>query len=164
MTDAGWPNPNPAGEARYKWFIDTGTDAMLAGTTVTNADWLLVVEDRATAPDPTLGRNLLGEQTLMDDLANVGFTTRWGGGAPPGYMNNAPASALWQRVVGTGTPGTGGLQQSMTDPDIGYRIVGTFVDMYVRRAAISNPGSRIVPGLLSAERRTYMSRFVPVIR
>ena len=140
-SDAGWPNANPSGEARYKWFIDAGDDAALLGTTVLNADWLLVVEDRATAPDPTLGRNLLGEQTLMDDLANVGFTTRWGGGSPAGYMNNGPASGLWRRVIGAGTPGAGGPQEAVGDADIGYRITGTNLDMYVRRSALSNPGT-----------------------
>lgn len=138
---AGWPSTQPAGQARYKWFIDTDGDAVQSGGNVNNADFQLILEDLTISPDPTLGRDRLGELTLLDDALNVGFTARWGGNSPPDYTTNAIASGLWRRVLGVGTAGAGGPQGILTNPDIGFQLVGTNVDVYVRRSAIGNPSS-----------------------
>ena len=134
-----FPHTVPTGEARYKWFFDTNGDGVTSGGNMVDAEYLLMLEDRTVPPDPTLGRDQLGELTLMDDLANVGFATRWGGGSPPGYTTNAPASAQWSRVLGTGTAGAGGPQAAEGNLDIGYEITGTNVDMFVRRSALGSP-------------------------
>jgi hypothetical protein len=138
---AGWPSASPSGEARYKWFIDLNSDAYRSGGSIYDAEYELIVEDLTVFPDPTIGRNLLGEITLMDDLANVGFTTRWDSNTPPRYTTNGPSSPQWRRALGAGVAGTGGPQAVETDPDIGYRISGNFVDMYVSRSAIGSPSA-----------------------
>mgnify|MGYP003377111856 CR=1 FL=1 len=92
VSPAGWPNTGPTGEARYKWFFDVNGDGVTSGGNMVDAEYLLMLEDLTVPPDPTLGRDQLGELTLMDDLSNVGFMARWGGGSPPGYTTNAPAS------------------------------------------------------------------------
>jgi len=135
---AGWPDTTPQGTARYKWFLDVNGGGALVGGTVVGAEYQIMVEDLATAPDPTPGRNLLGEVTLLDDLANVGFTTRWDSTTPPRYTTNAPGSTIWRRELGSGTPGTGGPQSTSGDPEIGYRIDGAYVDMFVSLALIGD--------------------------
>jgi PKD repeat protein len=149
----GWPSLKPGGDARYKWWFDTaGSAAYVHGTTVEEAEFLLILEDLTdNSNDPNTTRDQLGELTLMDDLNNDGFMKRWDSAKPPNYtINNAQTaptgnSSWWRRVLGTGTPGTGG-PQGVTDADIGYRIDnsatgGNFVDMYVSWAALGNPSS-----------------------
>jgi PKD repeat protein len=149
----GWPSLKPGGDARYKWWFDTaGTAVYVHGTTVEKAEFLLILEDLTdNSNDTNTKRDLLGELTLMDDLNNAGFTARWDQARPPNYtINNAqttPAgnSSWWRRVIGTGTPGTGG-PQGVMGADIGYRIDnaatgGNFVDMYVSWVALGNPSS-----------------------
>ena len=136
---AGWPSTSPSGQARYKWFLDLDGDAALSGGNIVGAEYQLMLEDRTTSPDPTLGRDQLGELTLIDDLANAGFSSVWGGGSPPDYTTNAPSSTSWRRILGIGTPGVGGPQGLDTNVDIGYEISGTTVDMYVSRSLLGNP-------------------------
>jgi PKD repeat protein len=149
----GWPSTSQSDEARYKWWFHTeGTPAYIHGTTVENAEFLMILEDLTdNSIDPDGTKDLLGEMTLMDDLNNDGFMKRWDSSNPPNYtINNAqtdPAgsSPWWRRVLGNGTPGAGGPQEVM-GWDIGYRIDtaetgGNFVDMYVSRAALDNPSS-----------------------
>ncbi len=132
---AGWPGTNGAtSEARYKWWVDTaGGNTSVFGTSVANAEYLLMVEDRTdNADDPTTDRDQLGEQTLMDDPTNIGFTSRWSNGLAygTGVPNAGPAGTDWVRELGAGTAGTGG-PQSVLGADIGYRIQGDTLDMYV---------------------------------
>ncbi len=149
----GWPSLKPGGDARYKWWFDTAeTAAYVHGTTVEQAEFLLILEDLTdNSNDPNTTRDQLGELTLMDDLNNDGFMKRWDSAKPPNYtLNNAQTaptgnSSWWRRVLGTGTPGTGG-PQGVMGADIGYRIDnsttgGNFVDMYVSWAALGNPSS-----------------------
>jgi uncharacterized repeat protein (TIGR01451 family) len=119
---------------------------------VYQAELLLMLEDlNDNSNDPNGSRDQLGELTLLDDLNNAGFATRWDSANPPHYTtNNAQTpptgnSSWWRRVLGTGTPGVGG-PQGVTSSDIGYRIDdnttgGYFVDMYVSWAALGNPSS-----------------------
>ena len=142
-SDAGWPDDGPpVEEARYKWWFDQHDQLYVAGTLVHHAEHLLILEDLTiNANEPTLGRDHLGELTLMDDLDLVGYQTRWDNG--PAYLTSTPSSGTpspsphWRRVLGTGTPGDGGPQGSITDPDIGYEIGYddgadcNYVNMYV---------------------------------
>jgi PKD repeat protein len=146
----GWPSTGPQGEARYKWWFNTGgTAAYLSGTTVYNAEFQLMLEDRTDTSNNDGSRDRLGELTLMDDLQNVGFTARWNQGNKGWYITNTRdndgPSSLWKRALGTGTAGTGG-PQGVMGSGIGYRIDdattgGHFVDMYVSWAALGNPSS-----------------------
>jgi len=149
----GWPSAASSGKARYKWWFNTaGTPAYIQGNSVYDAEFLLMLEDLTdNNNDPSMTRDQLGELTLLDDLSNAGFTTRWDSANPPHYTtDNAQTpptgnSSWWRRVLGTGTPGAGG-PQGVTGPDIGYRIDdnttgGYFVDMYVSWAALGNPSS-----------------------
>ncbi len=141
---AGWPSTAPAGEARYKWWIDTNLDAYVSGTSVYKAEFLLMLEDLSDPNSVPYNRDKLGELTLMDDLANVGFQNRWNSTNPPDYVPNTPdtspsPSPYWRRVYGTGTAGTGGPQGIITDPDIGYRVNGSYVDMYVSWDVLGDP-------------------------
>ncbi len=117
------------------------------GTTVLNAEYLIMLEDFVNNSDnPDTTRDKLGELTLMDDLANGGFRARWNPGNTALYTTNTPVgipspSTVWWRVYGTGTEGVGGLQGNMTDPIIGYQINGNTVDMYINWSRIGNPTS-----------------------
>ena len=87
----GWPSTGPQGEARYKWWFDTeGTVAYVSGTTVYNTEFQLMLEDRTNTSNVDGSRDRLGELTLMDDLANTGFTTRWNQGNNGWYITNTP--------------------------------------------------------------------------
>lgn len=150
LADAGWPGISGSpSEARYKWWFDTGgTTASINGTSVNDAEFLIAVEDLTdNANDPNEPRDQLGEMTLMDDLANDGFTARWGSHSV--YLVNSPdtspsPSGLWRRTLGAGTPGVGGPQQAMSNADVGFRIAGNVVDIYVSRAAVGNPTNACV--------------------
>ena len=160
VNPAGWSatTPGSPGEARFKWWFDTvGQDASIFGTSVANAEFQLILEDRFANTGGVTGestpRDGLGELTFMDDFGHDVFTTRWNNPAasPVEYVRNIPGttqstdsggnSTLWHRVLGTGTPHppTGGTQSAMSDPNIGYRLSGNFVDMYVSLAALGNP-------------------------
>jgi hypothetical protein len=112
-----------------------------------NAEYLLIVEDQGdNTVNGTGTRDLLGEMTLLDDLANGGITARWDSTNPPKYFTNTPSgspspSTIWRRLMGAGTAGTGGPQGVTTDPDIGYRITGVYVDMYISRSVLGDPAS-----------------------
>jgi len=149
----GWPSAAQGGKSRYKWWFNTaGTPASIQGGSVYDAEFLLMLEDlNDNSNDPNGSRDQLGELTLLDDLNNAGFATRWDSANPPHYTtNNAQTtptgnSSWWRRVLGTGTPGAGA-PQGVTGPDVGYRIDdnttgGHFVDMYVSWAALGNPSS-----------------------
>jgi len=150
VSSPGWPGTDSKGEARYKWWFNTaGTAAYVSGTSVYDAEFLLILEDRTDTSDVDGNRDQLGEITLMDDLANIGFKARWTKGSFGAYITGTPESGgnstLWMRELGTGTNGTGG-PQSATGADIGYRIDDTttggyFVDMYISRAALGDPSS-----------------------
>lgn len=137
---AGWPSTGPQGTARYKFFFDTANaDGVVSGGNINDAEFLLMLEDLTlNTADPTLTRDLLGELTFLDDLANVGFTARWDSTNPPKYTTNAVGSPFWRRELGSGTPGTGG-PQGVFGTDIGYRIDGDFVDVYVDLDLLGNP-------------------------
>ena len=152
-TAPGWPSTKPAGDARYKWWFNTaGTAAFVKGTTVYDAEFLLMLEDVTDNDnDPDTTRDQLGELTLMDDLNGATFKARWNSANPPSYtINDAQTtptgnSSWWRRELGTGTPGVGG-PQGVMGWDIGYRIDngttgGNFTDMYVSRAALGDPSS-----------------------
>jgi hypothetical protein len=157
---AGWSGTGPSStdQARFKWWFDTvGHDASIFGTSVANAEFLLILEDRFNNAGGVTGesspRDGLGELTFMDDFEHDGFSMRWNNPAvsPVEYVRNIPGttqstdsggnSTLWHRVLGTGTahPPTGGAQSAMADANIGYNMTGNFVDMYVSLAAIGNP-------------------------
>ena len=147
---AGWPVAAVLG-ARYKWWFDTqGSALSIGGTTVYNAEFLIMLEDLVNNISGNSTRDLLGELTLMDDLGNVGFTSRWDTVNPPRYVtSNVPsdniASPWWQRTLGTGNPGTGGPQHATDNPNIGYQIgvsaTCNFVDIYVSWEALGYPES-----------------------
>ena len=160
VNPAGWSGTGPGspGQARFKWwFCTVGPDASIFGTSVANAEFQLILEDRFNNGGGVTGestpRDGLGELTLMDDLEHEQFTTRWNNPAasPVEYVRNMPGttqstdsggnSTLWYRVLGTGTshPPAGGAQSAMSDPNIGYMLSGNFVDMYVSLAALNNP-------------------------
>jgi PKD repeat protein len=147
---SGWPSTKPEGDGRYKWWFDTeGTGAYVHGTTVEKAEFLLILEDRTDIDDFDGSRDQLGELTLMDDLANIGFEKRWNLGNSGAYITGTPdngaTSSHWVRECGNGTAETGG-PQGVMGADIGYRIDnsatgGNFVDMYVSWATLGNPPS-----------------------
>jgi PKD repeat protein len=154
-TAPGWPSTKPAGDARYKFWFDTGgTASYVSGTSVYNAEFLLILEDLTdNSNDPDTTRDLLGELTFMDDLNNDGFRARWDSSNPPNYtINNAQTtptgnSSWWRRQLASvsDTPGVGGPQEVL-GADIGYRIDngttgGNFVDVYVSRAVLGDPTS-----------------------
>ena len=160
VNPAGWSatTPGSPGEARFKWWFDTvGQDANIFGTSVANAEFQIILEDRFNNAGGITAeatpRDGLGELTLIDDFGHDQFTTRWNNpsASPVEYVRNIPGttqstdsggnSTLWHRVLGTGTshPPTGGAQSAMSDPNIGYRLSGNFVDMYVSLAALGNP-------------------------
>lgn len=147
VTAAGWPTTGSQGEARYKWVIDTvGGDIALQGGSIGNGEFLLMVEDLTdNANDPNGPRDQLGEITLMDAIGSGDFTARWDTTNPRRYTNNTPAgtptpSPWWRRELGSGVAGVGGLQGVM-GADIGYRVTGSYVDMYVSLAALGWPAS-----------------------
>jgi PKD repeat protein len=153
VASPGWPSTMPSGEARYKWWFNTGgTAAYLSGTTVHNAEFQLILEDRTNTSNVDGSRDRLGELTLIDDLQNVGFTSRWNQGNKGWYITNTPnndgVSSLWKRALGSGMAGTGGPQGVMSS-SIGYRIDntatgGSFADVYISWAALGNPSSLCV--------------------
>jgi len=146
-TAPGWNSTGSQDVARYKWWFCTAEPfAYVSGTSVYDAEFLLILEDRTDTSDVDGNRDLLGELTLMDDLANIGFATRWNQGNKGWYITNTPGgngpSSLWKRELGTGTAGTGG-PQGVMGADIGYRIDnattgGNFVDMYISWAVLEN--------------------------
>ena len=150
VTAPGWNSTTSSDKGRYKWWFNTnGTAAYVSGTSVHGAEFLLILEDRTDLSDVDGNRDRLGEVTLMDDLGNIDFKTRWNQGGSGGYITGTPDSGgnstFWRRELGTGTNGTGG-PQGVMGADIGYRIDnattnGTFVDMYVSRAALGDPSS-----------------------
>ena len=91
----GWPGTKPDDEARYKWWFDTaGTAAWVDGTTVKGAEFLLILEDLTdNSNDPDTTKDQLGELTLMDDLNNAGFRSRWDSAKPPNYTTNNAQTA-----------------------------------------------------------------------
>ena len=96
VTAAGWPGTSGSpSEARYKWWFDTaGTAVSVSGTTVYNAEFLLILEDLTdNANDPNSPRDQLGELTLMDDLVAGQFMARWDSTPPPNYTINNPQTA-----------------------------------------------------------------------
>lgn len=137
---AGWPETGSPGAGRYKFLLDTANaDGVVEGGNINNAEFLLMVEDLTlNTADPTLTRDLLGELTFLDDLANVGFSARWNSTDPPKYTTNAVGSSFWRRELGSGTPGTGG-PQGVFGTDIGYRINDDLVDFYVDLDLLGNP-------------------------
>jgi invasion protein IalB len=174
----GWPEvPSPGyDEARYKWFIDTaGEDLYVSGTTAYDGEFLLLLEDftdqGSGAPPSDIGwgatrEDQYGELTLIDDLGNEGFFSRWNSATPPEYKQNATiGSAYWRRVLGDpaiqppmpsngiqSTPliGTVPPAGGSTNPDIGYKMgvlpdtpcqSGNGVAMFVSRALIGDPSS-----------------------
>jgi len=150
MGSPGWPGTGSQDVARYKWWFNTDeTAAYIGGTSVYKAEFLLILEDRTDTSDVDGNRDQLGELTLMDDLANIGFKARWNQGGSGAYITGTPdngdPSSLWKRELGAGTLGVGG-PQGVMGWDIGYRIDDSatgsyFVDMYVSRAALDNPSS-----------------------
>jgi uncharacterized repeat protein (TIGR01451 family) len=157
---SGWSGTGPSslGEARFKWWFDTvGQDASIFGTSVANAEFQIILEDRFNNTGGVTGeatsRDGFGELTFMDDFEHDQFTPRWNNPAasPVEYVRNIPGttqstdsggnSTLWHRVLGSGTahPPTGGAQSAMSDSNIGYNMTGHFVDMYVSLAALGNP-------------------------
>lgn len=160
VNPAGWSGTGPGSpsQARFKWWFDTvGQDASIFGTSVANAEFQLILEDRFNNGGGVTGestpRDGLGELTFMDDFEHEQFTTRWNNPAasPVEYVRNMPGttqstdsggnSTHWVRVLGTGTPHppAGGTQSAMSDPNIGYMLSGNFVDMYVSLTALHNP-------------------------
>jgi len=101
-----------------------------------------MLEDRTDRDNNDGSRDLLGEITLMDDLTNITFKTRWNKGGHGAYITGTPdsggPSSYWVREYGNGTAGTGG-PQGVNGTHIGYRIDNKFVDMYVSRAALDYP-------------------------
>ncbi|MFC1505787.1 hypothetical protein ACFLQ6_01815 [Thermoproteota archaeon] len=156
VNDAGWEGSGATRDARFKWWFDTvGQDASIFGTSVANAEFQIILEDRFNNGGGVKGESTppdgLGELTLIDDFEHDQFTPRWNNPAasPVEYVQNTPgttqgtdsggASTLWYRVLGTGSLAPSGPQSSMSDPNIGYSISGEFVDMYVSLAALGNP-------------------------
>ena len=173
----GWPTTSSGfAEARYKWFIDTvDEDLSVSGTTANYGEFLLMLEDATDqgAGDPptdagwgSTDEDQYGELTLIDDLANVGFTARWDSATPPEYKLNANnGSSYWRRVVSdpdtepvmpsngiqkTPLAGTVPPAGGTTNPDIGYKMgvlqdtpcqSGNGVAMFVSRALIGDPNS-----------------------
>jgi hypothetical protein len=155
---AGWPGTGTSHPARFKWLFDLeGTPAaIVSGGQVRYAEFLLMVEDLSNSNDTDFAKNNrdhIGEITLMDDFVhneeNDGFR-QWDATNPPHYTDNSPSegvspSPIWRRVLGTGTPGAGGLQSAL-GPEIGYRLDGNRVDMYVELAHLSDvPITEICP-------------------
>lgn len=145
--DAGWPSTGPQGKARYKWFFDTANDdGRVQGGSVRDAEFMVMVEDLTlNSSDPTLTRDQLGELTFLDAIPYERFQTRWNSTNPPRYTTNTPSnspspSPYWRRLLGSGTAGTGGPQGVMGE-DVGYRITGQYMDMYVKLSHIGNPTS-----------------------
>ena len=115
LASAGWSSTQPTGEARYKWWIDTVLgDANIFGTSVEDAEFLLVLKDITNSADDHV-RDQMGELTLMDDFSHSGFTTKWNipHNFPYKYIDNDVGSSLWRRVHGTGTAGTGGVHKTI---------------------------------------------------
>lgn len=144
---AGWPSTGVQGEARYKWVIDTvGGDIALSGGSIVNGEFALMVEDLTNnANDPNGPRDQLGEITLMDAIGTGNFSARWDTSNPPKYTTNTPSGApspspWWRRALGSGVAGVGGLQGVMA-ADVGYRVTGNYVDMYVSLAALGWPAN-----------------------
>jgi hypothetical protein len=147
--DCGW-GPNDHG--RYKWFIDTiDGDANLQGGTFHDFEFLMMLEDHIdNNEDPAqhdhskAEHDFLGELYFLDDLGNDGVDVRWSSGNQPHpYMVNTPVgspspSTSWQRELGVGTGGFGG-QQEVFGPEVGFRMEGPYVDMYVSRQVLGNP-------------------------
>jgi hypothetical protein len=147
LADAGWPTTGASGRARYKWFFDTaGGDGEVQGGNVRHAEYLLMVEDLTlNSADPTLTRDRLGELTFLDALNEERFVTRWDSTNPPAYTTNTPdtppsPSPFWRRLMGSGTPGTGG-PQGVMGAEVGYRLTDAHVDMYVALSLLGNPAS-----------------------
>jgi hypothetical protein len=113
---------------------------------VRHAEFLLMVEDLTlNSADPTLTRDRLGELTFLDALNEERFVTRWDSTNPPDYTTNTPDTApspspFWRRLMGSGTPGTGG-PQGVMGAEVGYRIDDAHVDMYVALSLLGNPVS-----------------------
>ena len=114
---AGWDG-TVLDPGRYKWFFDTdgrtgGILATWSGNIVEDAEFGLFVDD---LPHP--GGDGLGTLSLFV------FGT-W----PPSLPAVGPLN-------GTGTALLGGPQGIATDDDIGYRVDGVYVDMYVSMTAL----------------------------
>lgn len=160
VSPAGWPSTQPTGQARYKWFFDIDAGgARIVGTNAFHVEYLLLLEDRTNGSNVDGARDRLGELTLIQSNFNpVGaplgsFTEVWNLGnsglyisgpdpsvCPCNLANGGTMDCLCNRYreMGTGTAGTGG-PQGAEGADIGYRMEGNVVDMYVSWAALGNP-------------------------
>ncbi|MBW1789937.1 MAG: hypothetical protein JRK53_25535 [Deltaproteobacteria bacterium] len=129
--------------------------AIINGTNAFHVEYLLMVEDRLDntdlpgAVDET--RDALGEVYLLESSFDPDapppqgdFSEVWTVPEPDDYIQvgGLPASNTydWIREYDddTGTPGLGGLQD-VRGGDIGYRITGNYVDMYVSWSALGDP-------------------------
>ena len=144
VSPTGWPSTAVQGEARYKWWFNTNGTAYVSGTSVHDAEFLLMLEDRTDTDNVDGSRDRLGEITLMDDQANIDFKARWNKGGSGGYITNTTdsggPSSYWVREFGDGITSLGG-PQGVNGTHIGYRILGNFVDMYVSRMRLGDPSS-----------------------
>ena len=156
--DAGWPsaaNGSP-NEARYKWFFDVDQGgAEINGTNAFHVEYLLMVEDRLdnTGLPGTVDetRDALGEVYLLESSFDPNapspqgdFSEVWTVPEPDPYIQvgGLPGSNTYDWIrefdADAGTPGLGG-PQGVEGTDIGYRITGDYVDMYVSWQALGNP-------------------------
>ena len=139
--DAGWSSTS-TDPARYKWTIDVDGDGQVQGGNIEGAEYMLMVEDFAdntTTNAASGGRDRFGELTFLDD----GPFARWQDGSPD-YLDNGEGSSDWRRVWADPTDAAnstdlGGPQEALGD-EVGYRLTGVYVDMYVELDLIGDPG------------------------
>lgn len=137
---AGWSADSGAHHARYKWFFDTtAPEAHFSGNHIRHSDRMLLVED--------YDYDYAGAITFIDSGGSDGdYNSRWDSTSPPRYVTNTPVGAPfpdYQRVVGTydapPPPGSAlGLSQGGGNGQVGYRVNGVFVDMYIRLALVGD--------------------------
>ena len=129
---AGWVRH---GQGMYKWGIDTGgqqTSVNPSGTQISNEEYFLYVWDGGV-------EDFLGEVNLARTGPD-GVT----GGFPPII---GPDLACGSDCVGTGSPNLGGPQIANNNPDIGYRLFGNVVEMYVTYSALGSTSGNPLGGI-----------------
>jgi hypothetical protein len=131
QANTGWPGTPPAGpflNGGYKWAFDTNGDLAFnaSGTQILNAEGALFLVDR-NPPGGAVNQDGFGEIGLYNITTDAEIY--------------GPAVTCLANCVGTGTAGAGGPQSAVNDNNIGFRIVGDTMEMYISYSQLGVTGA-----------------------
>jgi hypothetical protein len=132
--NTGWPR---GGKGMFKWAIDTDGSLVNyknpSGTQIQNEEFFLFVWDNG----------------VEDEIGEVNLSYSGPDGAGAGWPSFiGPATSCGSDCVGTGSTALGGPQIANNNPDVGYRLDGSVIEMYVSYGALGSQGGNPVTGLM----------------